>query len=624
MGTILSWAIRALAGAFAYASGAEIWKWFHDAVSSLWGLLALLGINSAPTLVGDAAEKLNKMTVALNPVAMKLAADTLTQITGVGTSPAWVGFLAEQKPSRTSVVDIGDSFFPVVTNMFDVLASGADAGSRAPGSAWRNNLNAFFGTNLLFQMRSLTISTIARMTGLESLRHLEGLHQTINWAFGFGWLSWAVMSNYMDVTINDDMKKALNAQILGKDMTLSQAIDASIRGYLTANDSKELLDNYGLKLSDRDAVKRMSMRLLTVVEALDAHLMGQLSRSDLDAALKEQAHDASRTDLMLYARQNGLSPTQAAHAYWAGLVDDKQYHELINRALLTPQADETIRTLSEKLLSDSDIKTLWQEQQIDDATLSRMVRLKGYGADRAAKEVALLKDERRLKLRDEWLATERQLFRDCVIDEAELRADLAGEHYTQSEQDWVVKVELARRRIRTFLPTTDMVKAIKAGLIDVNDAMNQLQCRGWTYDDAIVELLLKLQDKLPPCDDVKLEEKAMIGLLQAFGSNIGISGKLLRPNVLKYLQCLSFDKFLLPPVVNISASTTRLPGAGNVTLSWKAILATSAKIEPILGPVPLEGETSVHIAHSQGFTIHGHSPIGDSTAYVFIDVAPKS
>jgi hypothetical protein len=44
------------------------------------------------------------------------------------------------------------------------------------------------------------------------------------------------------------------------------------------------------------------------------------------------------------------------------------------------------------------------------------------------------------------------------------------------------------------------------------------------------------------------------------------------------------------------------------------------RIEPQLGPVPLEGEAVVHITHSTGFTITGESPIGKSTAFVFVKV----
>lgn len=480
----------------------------------------------------DVLELVNSGIVAFTPLAGQLAARTIKQITDINIDPKRLGELAEVAAGRNQAVEIGAAFHPVLDNMFPIDQTAALTTDRSTRAWAVDNVNAYFGTNLLFQLRSLTIATIASFVPEFQLRHLEGLHQTINWAFGFGWLSWSVMSAIMDVTTTKPLKEHYNRLIKPQDLTTGSANRALLAGILDRGVWGQILDNDGL----RDDVRQI----------------------ELD--------------------------------------------------------------LAEKDLTDSDLRTLWEEQQIDDTYLQRAVRLKGYGEERGGRAVALLKDERRLKLRDEWLQTERQLFRDCVIDEAELRQDLAGEHYTQAEQDWVVKVELARRRIRTFLPINKMVKAIKLGLLDVNDAANSLQCRGYTYDDMVVDLLLELQDKLPPCDDVALDEKAMIQLLQALGSNIGISGKLLRPNVLKYLQCLDLTKFLVPPIVSISSSVNSLPTKGNFTLTWSAKLATHARIEPQLGPVPLEGSAEVHIIHSTGFTITAESPIGKSSDFVFVRV----
>ncbi len=480
----------------------------------------------------DVLELVNSGIVAFTPLAGQLAARTIKQITDINIDPKRLGELAEVAAGRDQAVEIGAAFHPVLDNMFPIDSTAALTTDRSTRAWAVDNVNAYFGTNLLFQLRSLTIATIASFVPEFQLRHLEGLHQTINWAFGFGWLSWSVMSAIMDVTTTKPLKEHYNRLIKPEDMT----------------------------------------------------------------------------------------EARARNAYLSGLIDKTLYYQILDNAGLRDDVRDIEDALAEKDLSDSDLRTLWQEQQVDEAYLTKAYRLKTYGEERAGKVVALLKDERRLKLRDEWLTTERQLFRDCVIDEQELRADLAGEHYTQAEQDWVVKVELARRRIRVFLPTTDMVKAIKLGLLDVNDAANQLQCRGYTYDDMIVELLLKLQDKLPPCDDVKLEEKAMIGLLQALGANIGISGKLLRPNVLKYLQCLDLTKFLVPPIATIESTVKSIPTRGNVTLKWSTQLATHAEIEPQIGPVPLSGETFVHITHTTGFTLTAESPIGKTTAYVTIGV----
>lgn len=622
MPVFISWAWRAFWAAFAYYSGKEGSRWFADFVGNFWGLTALFGIDASPELLRDAAEKMNKLAVANNPVAFGLAADTIHQITGVGAPASWVAALAERPPNRLNSQLIGEAFFPVVTNMFDVAATGDGNRSRLGGGAWRENLNAFFGTNLLFQMRSLTISTIARMTGLDSLRHLEGLHQTVNWAFGFGWLSWAVMSNYMNVCINDQMTKELNARTLGKDMALSQAVDAMVKGYLDKQGEEDLWAMNGIREADRDIIKSLNIRLLTIGEAADAHLQGKLTADELDTALHRQSFDRTKTDILLYQRQNDLTAAQAASAWIQGWIDDQQYEAHVNRAMLTPEARALTKKMVEKEMAESELRTLWQEQQIDDAFLLAEVRHKGFGADKARKVADLIRNERLIKLQDEYVKIQRRLFVDCVLEEAEIRQTLVDARYTQAEMDQAVRNDLAARRTRQFLPTTDMFKAVKKGLLGVDDAVTALQCRGWTYDDALVEALLRLEPELPACDDVKLEKKALIELLQALGGAAGISGKLLKPNVLKYLQCLNLTNLLIPPTAELTADRTEITSADRVILTWKTTLATSATIEPILGPVPLEGSTGVDVKHSEGFKLTAKSPIGTAYATVFINLRP--
>jgi hypothetical protein len=482
----------------------------------------------------DAIEWVNSAIVAFTPAAMTLAASTIHQITGIQIDAKRLGDIAQGAAGREQMIEVGAAFHPVLDQMFPIDVTAALTTDRSTRQWAIDNVNAYFGTNMLFQLRSLTIATVASFVPGNELRHLEGLHQSINWAYGFGWLSWTVMSAIMDVTTTKPLKEHYNRLIKPEDLTPQRAIQAYLTGQIDRPLLNQIMDNEGL----RDDVRQIEI------------------------------------------------------------------------------------DLQEKDLSDSDLRTLWQEQRIDEAYLTKAFRLKSFGEERAGKTVELLKDERRLKLRDEWLTVTRSLFRDCVIEEPELRQALTEQHYTADESDWVVKTELAKRRVRTFLPAADMVKAIKKGLLDINDAANSLQCRGYTYDDMVVELLLKLEDKLPPCDDVKLEEKAMIQLLQALGTSLGISGKFLRPNVLKYLQCLNAEYLLLPPIAELTADKTTVVGADRVILTWKTQLATSATIEPLLGPVPLDGSTGVDVKRSQGFKLTAKSPIGTAYATVFIDVVP--
>src|SRR5260221_36859 len=351
--------------------------------------------------------------------------------------------------------------------------------------------------------------------------------------------------------------------------------------------------------------------------------LNRLSHTMLAVNVQHLIHRGVERDLLRNLKPFDLTQQRAIQAYLTGLIDRTTLNTIFDNEGLRDDVRDAEIALQEKDLSDSQLETLWQEQLVDEAYLTKSMRLKSFGAERAAKAVTLLKDKRLRELRDRNVQTNLHLYRDCVITDQELRTVLLDAHYTEEEIQQATTNAVTERRMRTFLPTTDMFKAVSEGLLDVGDAVNALQCRGYTYDDAIVEAIIRMEKYLPPCDDVKLQQKGLIELLQAFGSAAGISGKLLRPNVLKYLQCLDYTKFLIPPTAILTATPTNLPAPGNVTFKWQAILATSAKIEPSIGVVPLIGETTIHVAHSQGFEITASSPIGKGYASVFINIKPK-
>lgn len=315
-----------------------------------------------------------------------------------------------------------------------------------------------------------------------------------------------------------------------------------------------------------------------------------------------------------------MSRDEALSALIQGKIDRATFDKIFDNEGIRLDVRDTLIDMKESNLNDAQMRTLWQWGQIDHARIVSEIRQRTKGAEQSELIAGLLEGQRLRDLKDEYVSRNRRLFVDCVISEQELRGVLSEVKYSQEEADQAIKNDLVARRQRTFLPTSDMFKAVHLGLMDLNDAINSLQCRGWTYDDAVTEAALRLQEKLPECESVKLKDSATISLLQALGSAAGISGKLLSANVLKYLQCLNLQNLLLPPIAQLSADKTELTGEGRVKLTWSTQLATSAEISPLLGPVPLSGETGVDVKRSQGFRLTAKSPIGTSYATIFVNV----
>jgi hypothetical protein len=181
------------------------------------------GWNFLLTSVSWAVEQFNKAVVAFTPVTGRLAAQTIHDITGINISVDRMGEVLAGAAGRKEAVEIGAAFHPVLDNMFPIDLTATNTVDRSTRAWAIDNVNAYFGTNMLFQLRSLTIATIASFIPEFQLRHLEGLHQTINWAYGFGWLSWTVMSAIMDVTTTKPLKEHYNRLIKPEDLTENKA-----------------------------------------------------------------------------------------------------------------------------------------------------------------------------------------------------------------------------------------------------------------------------------------------------------------------------------------------------------------------------------------------------------------
>lgn len=247
----------------------------------------------AADFVGWAADRI----VAFEPLAMRLAAQTMTQIVGAEVEPRAPNLHATPQERRAEIVNVGQEFGNVLSNMFDVDAARQDFESRTGFTGSLNNMLAYFGTNITFQMRSLTIGTVASLSGLETLRHLEQLHQSINWAFGFGWLSWTVMSSIMDVAVNRGLQRFWLAQVKPNDLNVSSTYAAWMRGYISAEVANQILDGEGIRSDIRDIELMLRESDLTESNMRQLYQRGLVNESQLDTWLRTHEFRDERAQL---------------------------------------------------------------------------------------------------------------------------------------------------------------------------------------------------------------------------------------------------------------------------------------------------------------------------------------
>lgn len=181
------------------------------------------------------------------PVTLKLSASAIARITGTQIADADFEANSFAQPSRDRTVAIGADFMGVVDQMFNPGVATELAQLRNAGDQEFDNLRAYLGTNLLFQLRSLTIGWVSALVPHLDFRHLEALHQSVNWAFGFGWLSWTVMSEYMSVTTLPFLRRNLNRQVKPNDFSEAEIFSAMLRGSVSESLFNEVLDNQGMR-----------------------------------------------------------------------------------------------------------------------------------------------------------------------------------------------------------------------------------------------------------------------------------------------------------------------------------------------------------------------------------------
>jgi len=238
---------RVLGMAFEFFVVEEVLSVLSQGATFIKGGLTLWWVDNHPATAATWIQQIADKVTQNEPLAVKLAAATLEQITGVNISGGRIAE-AEKLGHRPSYQNIlGQEFTKVVDNMLSIPEVQRDFSVRNKSDGSFSNLNQFFGINMDFQLRSLTISTISSIFGIEALRHLEGLHQSINWAYGFGWLSWAVLSNAMDVTVNHGVKQHYLRQVKPNDLSVSQANRARIRNLISPTVWGEIHDNVGTR-----------------------------------------------------------------------------------------------------------------------------------------------------------------------------------------------------------------------------------------------------------------------------------------------------------------------------------------------------------------------------------------
>lgn len=448
----LSWFHNILAIGLRFLAIESVVSFFSTFFNTIWAGGLLLWADNNPKLatraVGFIADEITKQT----PIAGQLAATTIEQITGITIDKNRLFAAATGADRQAYKMVMGAEFNQVVDQMLDVNAAAKDFQTRTGYIGSLGNLYSYFGTNLDFQLRSLTIGTISSMFGWASLRHLEGLHQSINWAFGFGWLSWSVLSNAMDVTVNAGVKRYYNALVKPHDLSQSQANKLHIRGQIPLDIWKQIHANAGLRDDARDWQLALEFN--------------QPSISEMKTGYQHRELTAAQVDTMLIDKE--LTP-QGAGLVRSSIINGRQW------GLETDVAKERLRH----------VQRGWEEQSVARQWLTSM----GWTSSEVGLALQAHESERIFHLRDAVTAEHMKFLRHGWETEADARQWLASQHWTEEEIELAFEANRLETKAATIpkpkhLSIGEVAAFVSNGTWDPIRGQQYLVVQGYTLADA--------------------------------------------------------------------------------------------------------------------------------------------
>lgn len=376
------------------------------------------------------------------PIAARLAAHTINQISGTNIDEDKIESDFAGSPSREAIVDIGAQFGQVLDKMFPIGPTAEGEKDRANRQFARDNVNAYFGTNLNFQLRSLAIGTVASLFPGFELRQFENLHQSINWAYGFGWLSWTVLSAVMGVTTTKPLTEYYNAKIKGNDFTEQQAINAFLEKHIDEGTLNKILDNHGI-------------------------------RDDIRATKIEMD-------------RKGLTTEQAVNAFIQGKIDAGKFNSVMDRERIREDERKTKVDLAKPDLTESDIQEGYNNGLLSESDGRDHYTEKGFDGFNLQAKVDLLKDQRLFALQKQLASTMHHHYVLGTVDQAEYVQYLNSIHYNQLEVDVELKraeIEM-RSHLQKHLTRAEILRLVADGSMQASDGLARLKAMGLPDDDA--------------------------------------------------------------------------------------------------------------------------------------------
>ena len=355
------WTVRLFSGLISWLA----FDWVRKVLTTyktgifLWGFKAL--VKSSPDRAREIAREVTKEFFTMDSVWAEFVAGYMATMSRVGLDPSRLTGKSLADISKTvSQEQIGR----ILKTMLGLVMPTPDEIDRDPVAG----AEKYLGVNMQFQMDAWMLHMLGDMQSFGIFKSLKDLPNAISWSFGLGWLSWLVMGVPFRIAIADPMERHFQRIYKRTPLTISQAIEAWQKGYMSAHELVEELRFNGYSDRNIDTLvniskKEVSESVLTKLyqehlitdEELQREIKGK-GYTDTFTALISELHKKDRE-----IDQRNKLVSQLEDLYVRGVVDEAVMRDAYRRANWNDrETDIAIERLNaEKVkrsqLSDSDI-----------------------------------------------------------------------------------------------------------------------------------------------------------------------------------------------------------------------------------------------------------------------------
>jgi len=289
--------------------------------------------------------------------------------------------------------------------------------------------------------------------------------------------------------------------------------EKELRKYIVWHDYKPSA-RPGISKSDVDIILELTYRLPTRTEARMMYEMGLISDPEIQEIVKaEGIHPKYQDQFSKFIKEFALRDDlrrierEARYLFVQGKIDESKYREYLSQARIPSDYHDFFVKLAQM---EKERKTKENEQQLREITYSQfayafrqnilsesefLAKLRELGyTENAAKLILDIERARKFdSLVDKYISKLEDLLESGWIDENDFRSNLSTLGIPDEEIDLRLQIiSLERVPKRKKLTLSQIVKAYKAGIIDLTTAIDKLRDLGYADEDIAILIQLYL------------------------------------------------------------------------------------------------------------------------------------